>query len=73
MSRTKEKHPRCSNLRLSPDQRDFLRRRTRPFLDSNGVERSLPFLLEEAYIQGLRDATQVLTETVQNETFPQLG
>lgn len=58
----KIERPRASPIRLTPEMRDFLRRRTRPFLDSNGVERSLPFLLEEAYLQGLRDAVQTMEE-----------
>jgi len=48
--------------RLTNGQRDFLRRRTRPFLDSVGVERSLTFLLEEVYLQGMRDAVQTIEE-----------
>jgi hypothetical protein len=54
------KHHR--ELRFTPEQWDFLRRRTRPFLDSIGIERSLPFLLEEAYLQGMKDAMQVVEE-----------
>lgn len=62
-------HPRVNGaMRLTAEQRDFLRRRTRPFLDSVGVERPLPFLLEEAYLQGMRDAAQTMQEKlVRNE------
>lgn len=61
--RTAVEHPRArDSFKLTPEMRDFLRRRTFPFLDSVGVERPLPFLLEEAYLQGVRDAVQAMTE-----------
>lgn len=50
-----------SSLRLSAEQREFLERRTRPFLDVSGMERPIVVLLEEAYLQGIRDCVQVLT------------
>lgn len=44
---------------LSVEQRDFLYRRTTPFL--NRVEDySIGHLLQEAYLQGLRDAVDVM-------------
>lgn len=52
----------AKQMKLSQEMRDFLRRRTRPFLSYNGVERSLPFLLEEAYLQGIRDVMQVIED-----------
>jgi hypothetical protein len=45
-------------MEMTPELRDFLRRRTMPFLDSVGVERPLNLLLEEAYLQGMKDAIQ---------------
>lgn len=45
---------------MSADMRDFLRRRTLPFLDSIGVDRPLSFVLEEVYLQGMRDAVQTM-------------
>ncbi len=47
---------------LSPELKDFLRRRTMPFMNYIGVERPLSFVLEEVYLQGMRDAVQALTE-----------
>ncbi len=46
--------------RLTPEMADLLRRRTEPFLDSLGMERPLLHLLQEAYLQGLKDAMEVL-------------
>jgi hypothetical protein len=40
---------------------DFLRRRTMPFLDGNGMDRPLSTVLQEAYLQGIRDAVDILT------------
>lgn len=47
--------PRIGRLRLAPEFRDFIRRRTLPFLH-DGSDRSLETLLGEAYVQGVRDA-----------------
>lgn len=47
-------------IRPTPEMRDFLRRRTMPFLDNIGLTRSLSFVLEEVYLQGLRDATEAM-------------
>lgn len=44
----------------SSDQREFLERRTRPFLDGIGVGKPLVHLLQEAYLQGVRDTVDVL-------------
>lgn len=49
-------------LPLTSELRDFLRRRTMPFMDQIGVERPLAFVLEEVYLQGMRDAVQAMTE-----------
>ena len=56
----KREHPRHSGLKLSEVEVDFLRRRTIPFLDVIGLDRPLPSLLQEVYLQGLRDAAQVM-------------
>jgi hypothetical protein len=51
------KHP----LVLSPEMRELLRNRTMPFLNDSGVAtRPLSFLLEEVYLQGMRDAAQAM-------------
>lgn len=47
-------------LHLSPEFRDLIRRRTLPFLDSAGIDRPLSLLLEEVYLQGLRDASDAM-------------
>lgn len=45
---------------LSPEMRDLIRRRTIPFLDSFGMDRPLSKILEEVYLQGIKDAVQGL-------------
>jgi hypothetical protein len=45
-------------MALTPEFHGLIRDRTMPFLRS-GTHLSLEHLLEEAYLQGLRDATQV--------------
>ncbi|MCK1669398.1 hypothetical protein [Bradyrhizobium sp. 153] len=57
-------------LLLSEKQRDFLRRRTRPFLEGMGPDRPLSLLLEEAYLQGMRDAAQAMQSP---ENSPERG
>lgn len=47
-------------LRMTPDQADLVRRRTMPFLDNNGMTRPLAALLAEAYMQGMRDASDAM-------------
>lgn len=44
--------------RYTPEEQDFLRRRTLPFIDRGGTRYSLEHLLQEAYLQGLRDAVE---------------
>lgn len=52
-----------TNLRLNRDERDFLTRRVRPFLDHGSVQtRSLSHLMQEAYLQGLRDAAETMRD-----------
>lgn len=46
---------------LTFEFKNFIRRRTRLFLDRVGVELPLSFLLEESYLQGMRDAVQTMT------------
>lgn len=43
----------------TPEMRDLALRRTRPFLD-RGIHLSLEHLMQEAYVQGIRDAVQVM-------------
>ena len=59
---------RHSSLKLSAQQRDLLRRRTMPFLDTVGIDHPLPFLLEEAYLQGMRDTIQAMTHSAGGRT-----
>lgn len=40
-------------------QMDLVRRRTQPFL-KNGTHYSIEHLLQEAYLQGLRDASEAM-------------
>ena len=47
-------------IKLTPEVRDFLRRRTMPFLNDTGIDRPLSFVLEEVYLQGMRDAVQTM-------------
>lgn len=47
-------------LRLSFEMQSLVERRTRPFLDSVGIERPIAVLLQEAYMQGLRDAVDAM-------------
>jgi hypothetical protein len=57
------KQPRISDrVQITPDMRDFLRRRTLPFLNDHGLSRPLSFVLEEVYLQGVRDAVQTMDE-----------
>lgn len=44
---------------LTAEYRDLLHRRTQPFL-KNGTHYSIEHLLQEAYLQGLRDAVDVM-------------
>jgi hypothetical protein len=60
--------PRANKrLKLSTEQRGLLRRRTIGFLDGVGLDRPLSFVLEEVYLQGMRDAAQTMEET--NDTL----
>lgn len=45
---------------MTPEMRDFLRRRTLPFLNDHGLSRPLSLVLEEVYLQGVKDAVQVM-------------
>lgn len=51
-----------STDQYTPEQRDLLRRRTLPFLDVSGLDKPIWHLLQEAYLQGLRDATDVINQ-----------
>ena len=51
-------------FRPTPEMREFLRRRTLPFIETSmGLDRPLSFILEEVYMQGMRDAVQTIEET----------
>jgi len=50
-------------LPMTPDMKDFLRRRTMPVLNDMGADRPLSLLLEEVYLQGMKDAVQAMTES----------
>lgn len=52
--------PRGDKLRLTFEMRSLIERRTRPFLDNVGIERPIAALLQEAYLQGLRDAIDAM-------------
>lgn len=52
--------PRDGKMRISFEMQSLVERRTRPFLDNVGIERPIAVLLQEAYLQGLRDALQAL-------------
>lgn len=46
---------------MTPEMRDLLHRRTRPFLDWAGLStRPVSMLLQEAYLQGMNDAIDAL-------------
>lgn len=47
---------------VTPEFRDLIRRRTLPFLDSIGLDRPISFVLEEVYVQGIKDALQAMEE-----------
>jgi hypothetical protein len=51
-------------VKMTPEMRNFLRRRTLPFLNDHGLSRApLSFVLEEVYLQGMRDAVQTMEES----------
>lgn len=53
---------------FTPEMLDFLGRRTRPFLDAAGLDtRTVLHLMQEAYLQGIRDAVEVLRPPSQPE------
>jgi hypothetical protein len=48
--------------RFSPEFLSFLHRRTEPFLDRVGLDRPISLLLQEAYLQGIKDAVEVMAK-----------
>lgn len=46
--------------RVSHEIADLADRRTRPFLDHSGLDRPLSTLMQEAYLQGIKDAVQAM-------------
>lgn len=55
-------------IKMTPEMHDFLRRRTMPFLNDTGIDRPLSFVLEEVYLQGMRDAVQTMEESNDKST-----
>lgn len=51
-----------NQMPMTPEFQDFLRRRTMPFLNDSGMDRPLSFILQEVYLQGMRDAVQTMEE-----------
>jgi hypothetical protein len=49
-----------SDLRLTPEQASLVIDRTAPFLDRFGMDRPITLLLQEAYMQGMRDTLEAL-------------
>jgi hypothetical protein len=47
--------------------RSLVERRTRPFLDHVGMERPIATLMQEAYLQGLRDAVDAMEHKRERE------
>jgi hypothetical protein len=45
-------------LKLSSEMVDLIQRRTFPFLDSNGMGKSIEHLMAEAYLQGISDTVE---------------
>jgi hypothetical protein len=48
--------------RVSREIADLADRRTRPFIDHSGIDRPLSMLMQEAYLQGIKDAVQAMDE-----------
>ena len=46
--------------RHSREIADLADRRTRPFIDHAGIDRPLSTLMQEAYLQGIKDAVQAM-------------
>ncbi len=61
------RHPRGATLHIPFEMRSLIERRTRPFLDSVGIERPIAWLLQEAYLQGLRDAVEAMDSKTATE------
>ena len=51
---------RTSDLKITEEMRSLISRRTRPFLDSVGIDRPLTMLLQEVYLQGITDAVDAM-------------
>jgi hypothetical protein len=49
-------------LKLTQEMRLLMWRRTAPFLDRAGMNNSVQHLLEEAYLQGMKDACAAFVE-----------
>lgn len=46
--------------RVPREVADLADRRTRPFIDHAGIDRPLSTLMQEAYLQGIKDAVQAM-------------
>jgi len=56
-----EYHPRTYTMKLEPEYRDLIARRTMPFLDHYGASiMPLSEILRDCYLQGVKDALQVM-------------
>jgi len=51
---------RHCDMAIPSDMDDLIYRRTKPFLDSVGMNKNLGHLLAEAYLQGMKDAVQTM-------------
>ena len=50
------------NIRITAEMKDFMQRRTTPFLDKIGTGKPLDHLLQESYMQGMSDAITCVSE-----------
>ena len=58
-----------SDLKLSQDQADLVRRRVQPFANTWGIQTcSLLHLLQEAYLQGMADAVNATECSIANNS-----
>ncbi len=54
------------SLKLSAEMRSLIERRTRPFLAHTGIDRPISVLMQEAYLQGMRDAVDAMKTKQEN-------
>jgi hypothetical protein len=59
-------YPVVGSFRMTPELDDLARRRTQSFLDHIGLhDRPIAFLLREAWLQGVKDASEALSSPTQ--------